>query len=122
MDHVGPAVLLAQPVVARADVEEKQAALACGVGGLEQHLRGKVGDDQRDAAIGKLRHRSCGVVPAFEARRLDRERLVEELTGCIVILDRELRTGDAVVGRGLLDERDRLRSLRAAKVSDLDVG
>ncbi len=38
MDHVGSAVLLAQPVVVRADIEEKEAALASGVGGLEQHL------------------------------------------------------------------------------------
>ena len=121
MDHVGAAILLAQPVVVRAGIEEKQAALASGVGGLEQHLRGKVGDDQRDAAIGKLRHRRCGIVAAFEACRLNRERLVEELAGGVVILDRELRAGDAVVGRGLLERERSSPFFRAAKVSDLDV-
>ena len=118
LDHIAAAVLLAQPVIRRAGIEEQEATRAAGIGRLEQHVGGQIGDDERDAAIGKLRHRGGGIVPACEAHRLDRERLVQELAGRVVVFDGKLRAGDAVIGGGLIDERDCLDIVRAAEVSD----
>jgi hypothetical protein len=71
MDHVGPAVFLAQLVVGRADIEEEQTARAADIGNFEQHVCGKIEKNERYTAIGKLYRRRYRIVAAFEARRLE---------------------------------------------------
>ena len=46
MDDVGAAVLLAQPVVDRAGIQQQRPAIAERVGGLQQLVGRKVGDDE----------------------------------------------------------------------------
>lgn len=76
---------------------------------------------KRDAAAGELQGGGNRIVLGPKAYCLDRERLVEEFAGRIVVLDRELRAGDAVIGCGLLHERDSFGSFRATEIPDRNV-
>ena len=46
MDDVGAAILLAQPVVDRAGIEQHGAAIAQRIGDLQQLVRRKIGNDE----------------------------------------------------------------------------
>ena len=95
MDHVGPAVFLPQPVVGGAYIEEKQTARATGIGYFEQHACRKIENSEQYTAVGKLHRCRYRILAVFEARRLERERLVEEFASRVVVFDCELRTGGA---------------------------
>src|SRR5262249_37223015 len=94
MDHIGAAILLAQPIVDRSRIEENGSAIAQCVGSFQQRIRGKIGDDEAVAAS-ELRRRLAGVVTFLEPELLQKEALIEESAGCVVVLDREACAGNA---------------------------
>ena len=114
VDDVGAAVLLAQPVVDRADVEEEKAARAARIGRLEQRVRRQIGDDERDAALRNGRNGGRGIVLVLEPRLLQHEMLVQELAGGVVVVDRQFGAGQAVIGGRHVEQRDRVSALGPA--------
>ena len=86
-----------RPVVDRAGIEQHGSAIADRVGGLQQRIRGKIGDDEADVAIGERNRRLGRVVAVLEPNFFQGEVLVQELAGGVVVLDREPGAGDAVV-------------------------
>ena len=121
MDQVGAAVFLAQPVVSRAGIEQKNAAPAPRIGGLEQRVRRQVGDDERNTAPRKVLDRGGRIVGILQPYVLEREALVEEFSGRIVVLDRQPGARDTVIGGRNIEQRDRGFDLGAAQIADLDL-
>ena len=96
MDHIGAAILLAQPVVDRAGIEQHGPAIAQRIGRLQQRVGRQIGDDEA-IAVGEG---GCGlgdILAILEPNLLQGEALIEELAGGVVVLDREARAGDAVI-------------------------
>ena len=104
MDHVGAAILLAQPVVDGAGVQQQRPAIAERIGCLQQIVRRKVGNDEA-VARGKRRCGFCDVVILLEPDFFQREALVEEFPGGVVVLDSQAGAGHSVVLGRQFDER-----------------
>ena len=119
MDHVGAAILLAQSVVERARIEEEKGALR--ICRLEQRIGRQIGDDNRDAAPGQRRDRGRGIVALLKSHLLKQEFLVQEFPGCIVVLDRQLRAREAVIGGRHVEQRDGGLAFGNAQIADLDL-
>ena len=105
MDHIGAAVFLAQAIVDRSGIEQNSSAIAHGIGGLQQGIRGKIGDDETDVAIGERNGRLGCVVAVLEPDLLQRVVLIQELAGGAVVLDRETGARNTIVLCRLLDQR-----------------
>jgi hypothetical protein len=121
MDHVGPAILLAQSVVDGACVEHHGSAIAYRIGGLQECIRGKIGDDEANVAVGQRNGRFGRVVTILEPNLFQGEALIEELAGGIVVLDRKPGTGDAIVLGRLLDKRQCRLDSGAVEIADADL-
>ena len=67
-------------------------------------VRRKIGDDEAVMA-GERGRRLGDIVAVLEADFIEREMLVEELAGGVVVLDRKPRAGDAVILGRLFDQR-----------------
>jgi hypothetical protein len=104
MDHVGPAILLAQAIVDRAGVEQHGSAIADCVGGLQQRVGGEIGNDEADLAIGERGRRLGCVVAVLQPKLFQGEVLIEELAGGVVVLDRETGARQTVVLGRLFDQ------------------
>ena len=89
----------------------------------EQGINGRrqIGDDERNAARRQCRGRGRDIVLVIELHILEREALVEEFAGGVVVVDRELRAGDPVVLGRYVNERNACLRLRTAQVADLDL-
>jgi hypothetical protein len=120
VDHVGPAVFLAQAIVDRPGVEEHEAARPPGVGHLEQRIGAKIGDEKRDATIGELRDDRNGIVAFLDPHLFQREMLVEKFPCRIVVFQCEAHARDAVILRRKVDQRNGCLFLGAAEIADLD--
>ena len=120
MDHIGAAILLAEPVVGRAGVQQHGSAITQRVGNFQQRIRRKVGDDEAIAA-GEVRCRLGGVLTVLEPDFLQGETLIEELSGRVVVLDREARAGNAVVLRGLFDQGQFRFDAGLTEIADTDL-
>ena len=90
------------------------------VGSLQQRLGRKIGDDEAIAA-GEGRCRLGDILAILEPDFLQQEALIEELAGGVVVLDRETRTGDAVILRGLFDEGQFRFDAGLAEIADADL-
>ncbi len=64
MNHIGAAIVLAQPVVGRAGVEQQRVARRQRVGGAQQIVGGKIGDDEAGALV------DAGRAPVFRPERV----------------------------------------------------
>ena len=122
VDHVGAAVLLAQPLVGRSDVEQQQPPLAAGIGRREQGIRGKVGEHEGNVLLGEIRGRGTRIVLAGESHFLKIEMLVEEFSGRIVVLDAEPGSGQAVVGGRHVEQRNGLLVPGPMQITDMEFG
>ena len=91
------------------------------IGSLEQRVRRQIGDHQRDTALRQCRGRGRGIVLVIELHILQREPLVEEFSGRVVVVDRELRAGQPVVLGRYVDQRQACLRLRPAQIADLDL-
>ena len=120
MDHIGAAILLAQPVVDRSGVEQNGSAIAQRVGGLQQRVRRKIGDDEAVAA-GERHRRLGGILAILEPDLFQGKALIEELAGGVVVLDRETRAGNAVILRGLFDQGQFRFDAGLAEIADTDL-
>jgi len=120
VDHVGAAIVLAQPVVDRPRIEEDEIAPASRLGGLEQHIGWKIQNEKRNAAIGELQDDVGRVGSVLDAHLLKQKMLVEKFARRVVIVEREARTGNAVIVGWIIEERDLRLFLGASHISDLD--
>src|SRR4051794_28169874 len=96
MDHIGPAILLAQPIVDRANVQQHGSTIAKRVGRLQQRVRWQIGNDVAVAA-GKFGRRLYDVVTVLETKLFEAEVLIEESSGGVVVIDGEAGAGNAVI-------------------------
>ena len=120
MDHIGAAVLLAQTVVGRAGVEHQRACGARRVGDRENLGGGKI-DDEKAHAVGEhLVERRDRIVAGGELGVDDREGLVEEAAGGVVVVHRHARAGDEVVRGRDIEDGDRLARMRFVDDADFD--
>jgi hypothetical protein len=120
MDHIGAAILFAQPVVDRSGVQQHGFAIAERVGGLQQPICWEIGNDKTVAA--GERHRCLDdVLALLEPDLFEGEALIEELAGGVVVVDRETRTGNAVILRGLLDQGQFRFDAGVAEIADADL-
>jgi hypothetical protein len=120
VNHIGPAILLAQAIVGCSRVEQHHSAIADCVGGLDQSLSGQIGDDKGDVLIGQCSHCFYRIVGLLESHLMKREMLIEEFARRVVVVDRKARTGDAVVCRRLFDQRKRRLDGGPAEKADAD--
>ena len=121
MDDVGAAILLAQAVVGRPGVEDQRALILGGVGDLEKRVGRQIDDQVAHALVEERLRRRERVVVRGELDVLDREGLVEEFAGRVVVGHRHLGAGDKVVGGGNIDDRDRLPRMLDPEDADLDL-
>ena len=120
MDHIGAAVLLAQTIVGRARVEHQRARGARRVGDRENLGRGKI-DDEKAHAVGEhVLQRGNRIVAGGELGVDDREGLIEEAAGRVVVIHRHARAGDEVVRGRDIENGDRLARVRFVDDADLD--
>ena len=104
MNDVGAAVLLAQSIVERADIEEQKLACGTCVGSLEQRVRRQIDDHQRYAAFRQRHRRSHGIGASLESDIFQRELLIKEPPRRVVVVDREPRTRHPIIGGWHLDQ------------------
>ena len=96
----------------RAGVEHQRARGARGVGDCEK-LCGRKIDDEKTHAVGEHPCQGCDRIFAWgELGVGDREGLVEEPAGCVVVVHRHARAGDEVICRRDIEDRDRLAGMR----------
>ena len=99
MHEIRAAILLAQPVVTRAGIENQRALVFQRIGERNRRLRAQVRNDERDAAFDMLFDLRNQFSDITVLNDLECEFLLEEPTGRIVVVDGEPRTGNAVVRR-----------------------
>src|SRR3984893_17449217 len=131
MNHVPSAVLLAQTIIDGADVEEEE--IAPGVSRLQQRVCRKIGEDERNATLCKRSYCGRRIVDWQNSYILQRELLVQEPAGRVVIVDRKPRASQSIVVRRYLEDapsppsladrrpwsRQRLRKLPSTRTARL---
>ena len=90
-------------------VDDQHALVGNRVGELEQRTGIDVGEHEVRPAGDLRQHVLDEVVGVRLLDHVERELLIEELAGRVVVLDGELGTCDAVVGRGQVEKRQRRR-------------
>ena len=95
----GPAILLSQPVVAGAGIENQRALVFQRIGERDHRLRAQVRNDERDAAFDMPLTCATNSRISRVLNDLECEFLLKEPTGRVVVADGEPRTGNAVVRR-----------------------
>ena len=119
MNDIGSTVLLAQAVIGRACVEHQRARGARSVGDCEK-LGGRKVDDEKRTPSSSIPVSGRDRVFAWgELGVDDREGLIEEAAGRVVVVHRHARAGDEVVRGRDIEDRDRLA--RCALVDDADL-
>ena len=104
MDDVGAAVLLAQPFVGRAGVEHQRLLVAGKVSDFQQRVRRQIDDQEADAGVEKALRHGDRIRAGRKLHVFDRERLVEKLSGRVVVGHRQLRPGDEIGGGGDVED------------------
>ena len=104
MNQIGAALVLPQSIVDCADVEEQELARGACVDCLEKRVRRQINDHQRDAALRQCHGRSHGIGASLESDVFQRELLIEEPPGRIVVVDGEPRTRQSIIGGWRLDQ------------------
>ena len=120
MDHIGATILLAQAIVRRARIEHERAEGAGRVGDGENLGRGKVDDEKAHAIVEHALERRDRILAGGELGVDDREGLIEEAAGRVVVVHRHARTGDEVVGRRNIQDRDRFARMRFVDDADFN--
>ena len=109
VEHVGPALLLAQGVVVGADVENDGALRLGQIGDGEKIRRLEVGNDERVACRQQLLGLGRDVAVLRHHRLEQLVVLADQAPGAIVLLQRNARALHAGVGDDLVDQRERRR-------------
>lgn len=104
VDDVDATILLAQAIIDGAGVKQDGPAIAQGIRDFQDFIRRQIQDDVAIRA-GELVRRRDHVVSFLEPHLGQRKMLIEEPAGGVVILDRQLRAGHAVIFHGLFDQR-----------------
>ena len=120
MDHIGAAILLPQRIVGRASVEHEEAPGFRGGGGLEHALSVEVADQNDRAGVGKRANRRRDVVAGTQSLFVERIMLVDEASGGVVVLDRDLSARETVVLGGNVHQRDARPRGLGMEIADAD--
>jgi hypothetical protein len=123
VDDIRAALLLAQPVIRRADIEQHDILTLRRVR-ERQHRVGRRVDQNEPRAPRDQRVEGCdGVAARGHGFGGEREGLLHEAAGRIVVVEPDLRPGHAVVGRRIIEPRDWQEPLHLQfEVADRDRG
>ena len=97
MNHIRATVLLAQTLVGGAGVEHQRARGPRRVGDCENFGRRQIYDEEAHAVGEHILQRPNRIVARGELGVDDREGLVEEAAGGVVVVHPHARAGDEVV-------------------------
>ena len=98
MHDIAAAFLLAQNIVAGADVEDQRLGGQRRIGDLDQGFGGQVGKNEFDALSGQIGKTAGGVFARLELFRHQLEILVHKFAGDSVVVHADLRARLAVIG------------------------
>ena len=90
------------------------------VGEREKRGRWEIGEHEGNAPCNKPVQRGGRVVARPQGDVLDRKGLTEEMSGCIIVFNGKLGTGDAIVGGWNIENRERLSHVWRANEAYLD--
>ncbi len=121
MKDIGAAIFLPQRILRRVCVENEDPLAFGRVGEREKRGRWEIGENKRDAPRNKPVQRGGRVVVRSQGDVLDRKGLTEEMSGCIIVFNGKLGTGDAIVGGWNIENRERLSHVWRANEAYLDV-
>ena len=109
MHHVGAAVLLAQAVVGRAVVDDLGLFAGKRVGELQERGRRQIGEHEMGARVDFGDDVLNELVGIGLLDHVERELLVQEAAGRVVVLDPELGSGNSQIGRRKVEQGQRQR-------------
>src|SRR5262245_8395087 len=109
MHDIGPAIALSQPIVAGAGIEDQYIAALQRVRKRDHRLRAGVDGDKGHPRLNTLSDLRNQFLSVGALDDLERELLLQELTGGVVVVDRKLRAGSAVILRPQVKKRERRR-------------
>lgn len=99
VDHIGPAILLAERIVERSGVEDQDTLAFGGIGDLEKGGGGEIGDDELVAAGQKLFGLSNRIGFRRDSNVGQDETLTDKLSGRVVVVDGNLGAGQTAIDR-----------------------
>ena len=111
MHDIRPAILLPQPVVARAGIEDQRPPVLQRVGERDHRLRARVGNDEGSTPFDVLFDLRNQLPDVAALDDLERELLLEEPAGRVVVVDGKPRAGNAIVLRRHIKKRERRRQV-----------
>ena len=88
---------------------------------VEKRGRRKIGKNKRDAMRDKAVQRGDRIIARIETDVLDRKALAHKPAGCVVVLDGEFRTGNAIVGGWNIEDREGLLHMRGTNEARLNL-
>ena len=97
MKDIGAAIFLPKRILRRVGVENEHPLVPCRVGEREKCGCREIGENKRDAPRNKPVQRGGRIVARPQGDVLDRKGLTEETSGCIIVFNGKLGTGDAIV-------------------------
>jgi hypothetical protein len=108
---IRPAILLSQPVIARADIENQRPLVLQRIGKLNHRLRARVGNDERNTVFDMFFDLGNQLPDVALLDDLERELLPDEPTGRVVVVDGKPCTGHAFVRWRHVKKRERRRQI-----------
>ena len=122
MEDVEAALLLAQVIIAQADIEDDRVLRLGKIGNGEKVLGLEIGDDDGGAVLQDLLGLGDDIAVGGQDILDEIVFLTEELAALVVVLDGEPRALDAVVGQNGIDEGERHRLvIGLAEIMDGDL-
>ena len=122
MAQIGAALLLADAIVRRSGIDDQRVAALQRVGDGDRRGGAGVGDDEAGAAVHALHRFGDQFLGLGAVEGIELELLAHEATGGVVVHNTELGTGEAIIGVGQVEQRQRRRFVRGqlARHDDAD--
>ena len=121
MHEVRPAILLAQPVVGRAGIEDQRGPVLERIGERKRSARARIRDHEGGAVLDLLPDLRDQLSDIAVLHHLEREVLLEEPAGGVVVVDGEPCARNTVIGRRDVEQRERRRRIaQLAREHDRD--
>ena len=106
VNDIGATIFFPKKILGRAGIENKDPLVLRGIGEREKRGRRKIGKNKRDAMRDKAVQRGDRIIARIETDVLDRKALAYKPARCVVVLDGEFRTGNAIVGGWNIEDRE----------------
>ena len=102
VDHIGAAVFLAHALIRSTHVEKDLAACPAGVSSAQQSFGRKIDEHDRDTPVRECSGGRRGIVAFLQLHLVEREMLVEEFAGGIVVINGCLADAFRIIARSTL--------------------